>query len=132
MDEGKLWGRKVRVLALWKRMLEMLFETGHPWMTWKDPANVRNPQSHVGVIHNSNLCTEIELNTSNEEVAVCNLASVNLAPHLRADGTLDHDQLRATITVLMRMLDNVIDINFYPVEAAALANQRPPPRSASA
>ncbi len=124
VDEGKLWGRKVRVLALWKRMLEMLFETGHPWMTWKDPANVRNPQSHAGVIHNSNLCTEIELNTSNEEVAVCNLASVNLAAHLRADGSLDHDQLRGTITVLMRMLDNVIDINFYPVDAAALSNQR--------
>ncbi len=124
VDEGKLWGRKVRVLQLWKRMLEMLFETGHPWMTWKDPANVRNPQDHAGVIHNSNLCTEIELNTSNEEVAVCNLASVNLAAHLRADGSLDHEQLRATITVLMRMLDNVIDINFYPVEAAALANQR--------
>jgi ribonucleoside-diphosphate reductase alpha chain len=124
VDEGKLWGRKVRVLQLWKRMLEMLFETGHPWMTWKDPANVRNPQDHKGVIHNSNLCTEIELNTSNEEVAVCNLASVNLAAHLRADGSLDHEQLRGTITVLMRMLDNVIDINFYPVEAAALANQR--------
>ena len=122
VDEGKMWGRKVRVLALWKRMLEMLFETGHPWMTWKDPANVRNPQDHAGVIHNSNLCTEIELNTSNDEVAVCNLASVNLAAHLRADGTLDHDQLRATITVLMRMLDNVIDINFYPVEAAANSN----------
>ncbi len=124
VDEGKMWGRKVRVLALWKRMLEMLFETGHPWMTWKDPANVRNPQDHAGVIHNSNLCTEIELNTSNDEVAVCNLASVNLAAHLRADGTLDHEQLRETITVLMRMLDNVIDINFYPVEAAANSNRR--------
>ena len=124
VDEGKMWGRKVRVLALWKRMLEMLFETGHPWMTWKDPANVRNPQDHAGVIHNSNLCTEIELNTSNDEVAVCNLASVNLAAHLRADGTLDHEQLRDTITVLMRMLDNVIDINFYPVEAAANSNVR--------
>ena len=124
VDEGKMWGRKVRVLALWKRMLEMLFETGHPWLTWKDPANVRNPQDHAGVIHNSNLCTEIELNTSNDEVAVCNLASVNLAAHLRPDGTLDHEQLRDTITVLMRMLDNVIDINFYPVEAAANSNLR--------
>ena len=124
VDEGKMWGRKVRVLALWKRMLEMLFETGHPWLTWKDPANVRNPQDHAGVIHNSNLCTEIELNTSNDEVAVCNLASVNLAAHLRADGTLDQEQLRETITVLMRMLDNVIDINFYPVEAAANSNLR--------
>ncbi len=124
VDEGKLWGRKVRVLALWKRMLEMLFETGHPWMTWKDPANVRSPQDHAGVIHNSNLCTEITLNTSSDEVAVCNLATINLAAHLRDDGSLDHDKLRATITVLMRMLDNVIDINFYPVDAAALANQR--------
>jgi ribonucleoside-diphosphate reductase alpha chain len=124
VDEGKLWGRKVRVLQLWKRMLEMLFETGHPWMTWKDPANVRNPQDHAGVIHNSNLCTEIELNTSSDEVAVCNLASVNIAAHLRPDGSLDHDKLRDTITVLMRMLDNVIDINFYPVEAAATSNLR--------
>jgi ribonucleoside-diphosphate reductase alpha chain len=122
--EGKVWSRKVRVLQLWKRMLEMLFETGHPWMTFKDPCNLRSPQDHVGVIHNSNLCTEITLNTSNDEVAVCNLASINLAAHLREDGALDHDKLRATITVLMRMLDNVIDINFYPVEAAANANQK--------
>ncbi len=122
VEEGKLWGRKVRVLQLWKRMLEMLFETGHPWMTWKDPANVRNPQDHAGVIHNSNLCTEIELNTSSDEVAVCNLASVNIAAHLRPDGSIDQDKLRETITVLMRMLDNVIDINFYPVEAAANSN----------
>lgn len=122
VGEGKMWGRKVRVLQLWKRMLEMLFETGHPWMTWKDPANVRNPQDHAGVIHNSNLCTEIELNTSSDEVAVCNLASVNLAAHLKPDGSLDHERLRETITVLMRMLDNVIDINFYPVEAAEHSN----------
>jgi ribonucleoside-diphosphate reductase alpha chain len=122
--EGKLWGRKVRVLALWKRMLEMLFETGHPWMTFKDPCNLRSPQDHAGVIHNSNLCTEITLNTNSDEVAVCNLASINLAAHLREDGALDHDKLRATITVLMRMLDNVIDINFYPVEAAAFSNRR--------
>ena len=124
VEDGKLWGRKVRVLALWKKMLEMLFETGHPWLTWKDPANVRNPQDHKGVIHNSNLCTEIELNTSNEEVAVCNLASINIAAHLGEGGALDHDKLRTTVTVLMRMLDNVIDINFYPVEAAALSNNR--------
>jgi ribonucleoside-diphosphate reductase alpha chain len=123
-SEGKLWRRQVRVLALWKKMLEMLFETGHPWITFKDPCNVRNPQDHAGVIHNSNLCTEITLNTSSEEVAVCNLASINLAAHLRDDGSLDLDKLRATITVVMRMLDNVIDINFYPVDAAALANQR--------
>ena len=124
VDEGKIWGRKVRVLQLWKKMLEMLFETGHPWMTWKDPANVRNPQDHAGVIHNSNLCTEIELNTSSDEVAVCNLASVNLAAHLKPDGALDHDKLRDTITVLMRMLDNVIDINFYPVDAAENSNKK--------
>ncbi len=124
VDDGKIWGRKVRVLQLWKKMLEMLFETGHPWMTWKDPANVRNPQDHAGVIHNSNLCTEIELNTSSDEVAVCNLASVNLAAHLKPDGALDHDKLRETITVLMRMLDNVIDINFYPVDAAENSNKK--------
>jgi ribonucleoside-diphosphate reductase alpha chain len=124
VEDGQLWGRKIRVLALWKRMLEMLFETGHPWMTWKDPANVRNPQNHVGVIHNSNLCTEIELNTASDEVAVCNLGSINLAEHLKNDGSLDHDKLKATVTVVMRMLDNVIDINFYPIEAAANSNQK--------
>lgn len=124
VDEGQLWGRKVRVLALWKRMIEALFETGHPWMTWKDPANVRSPQDHVGVIHNSNLCTEIELNTSRDEVAVCNLASINLPGHLREDGAIDHEKLRVTVRTVMRMLDNVIDINFYPVEAARNANLR--------
>ncbi|MEP6672933.1 MAG: ribonucleoside-diphosphate reductase subunit alpha [Chthoniobacter sp.] len=122
--EGKVWSRKVRILALWKRMLEMLFETGHPWMTFKDPCNLRSPQNHAGVIHNSNLCTEITLNTSSDEVAVCNLASINLAAHLREDGVLDHDKLRATISVVMRMLDNVIDINFYPIDAAASSNRR--------
>jgi ribonucleoside-diphosphate reductase alpha chain len=122
--EGKLWGRKVRVLALWKRMLEMLFETGHPWMTFKDPCNVRSPQDHAGVIHNSNLCTEITLNTSSDEVAVCNLASINLSAHLRENGSLDLEKLRGTVSVVMRMLDNVIDINFYPVDAAAVSNQR--------
>jgi len=124
VDEGKLWGRKVRVLAMWKKMLEMLFETGHPWITWKDPANVRNPQDHAGVIHNSNLCTEIELNTSSDEVAVCNLASINIAAHLREDGAIDQDKLRETVTVVMRMLDNVIDINFYPVDAAENSNKK--------
>ncbi|HWL54885.1 MAG TPA: ribonucleoside-diphosphate reductase subunit alpha [Chthoniobacteraceae bacterium] len=123
-DDGTIWGRRVRVLAIWKKMLEMLFETGHPWMTWKDPANVRSPQDHVGVIHNSNLCTEIELNTSMDEVAVCNLASINIPNHLREDGSIDHEKLRATVRLLMRMLDNVIDINFYPVEAARNANMR--------
>jgi ribonucleoside-diphosphate reductase alpha chain len=122
VEDGKMWGRKVRILALWKKMLEMLFETGHPWLAWKDPANVRSPQDHCGVIHNSNLCTEIELNTSMDEVAVCNLASVNIQAHLREDGCVDHQKLKATVTTLMRMLDNVIDINFYPVPAAANAN----------
>jgi ribonucleoside-diphosphate reductase alpha chain len=123
-DEGKIFCRKIRVLQLWKRMLETLFETGHPWLTFKDPCNVRSPQDHVGVIHNSNLCTEITLNTSSDEVAVCNLASVNIAEHLTADHALDHAKLRNTVEMLMRMLDNVIDLNFYPVPAAETANMR--------
>ena len=124
LEAGRLAGRKIRVLALWKKMLEALFETGHPWITFKDPCNVRNPQDHVGVIHNSNLCTEITLNTSTDEVAVCNLASINLAEHLTPTGAIDHPRLRTTISTVMRMLDNVIDLNFYPVEAAATSNLR--------
>jgi ribonucleoside-diphosphate reductase alpha chain len=123
-EEGKVSAKKIRVLALWKRMIEALFETGHPWMTFKDPCNVRSPQDHRGVIHNSNLCTEITLNTSTEEVAVCNLASINIPNHIREDGTIDHVKLEATVRVVMRMLDNVIDINYYPAEAARLANTR--------
>jgi ribonucleoside-diphosphate reductase alpha chain len=123
-EEGKLTFKKIRVLALWKRMIEALFETGHPWMTFKDPCNVRSPQDHKGVIHNSNLCTEITLNTSTEEVAVCNLASINIPNHIREDGAIDHAKLEATVRVVMRMLDNVIDINYYPAEAARLANTR--------
>jgi ribonucleoside-diphosphate reductase alpha chain len=123
-EEGKIFSRKIRVLALWKKMIEALFETGHPWITFKDPCNVRSPQDHVGVIHNSNLCTEITLNTSMEEVAVCNLASINLPNHLKEDGSIDHEKLQATIRVVMRMLDNVIDINYYPAEAAKRANTR--------
>jgi ribonucleoside-diphosphate reductase alpha chain len=123
-EEGLIYGRKIRVLALWKRMIEALFETGHPWITFKDPSNIRSPQDHCGVIHNSNLCTEITLNTSMEEVAVCNLASINIPNHLREDGSIDHAKLEATIRVVMRMLDNVIDINYYPAEAARLANTR--------
>ena len=123
-EEGKIFSRKIRVLALWKKMIEALFETGHPWITFKDPCNVRSPQDHVGVIHNSNLCTEITLNTSMEEVAVCNLASINLPNHLKEDGGIDHEKLQATIRVVMRMLDNVIDINYYPAEAAKRANTR--------
>ncbi len=98
--------------------IEALFETGHPWITFKDPCNLRSPHDHAGVIHNSNLCTEITLNTSMEEVAVCNLASINIPNHLRDDGSIDHEKLQATIKVVMRMLDNVIDINYYPAEAA--------------
>ncbi len=123
-EEGLIFSRKIRALALWKKMIEALFETGHPWITFKDPSNIRSPQDHVGVIHNSNLCTEITLNTSMEEVAVCNLASINIPNHLRDDGSIDHDKLQDTIRVVMRMLDNVIDINYYPAEAAKRANTR--------
>jgi ribonucleoside-diphosphate reductase alpha chain len=122
--EGKIYSREVRILTLWRKMLETLFETGHPWLTFKDPCNLRSPQDHAGVIHNSNLCTEITLNTSSDEVAVCNLASVNIANHLTESGAIDHAKLRSTVDVLMRMLDNVIDINFYPVDAAERSNSR--------
>ena len=105
-------------------MLKMLFETGHPWITFKDPCNVRCPQDHVGVIHSSNLCTEITLNTSDDETAVCNLGSVILDTHLTPDGSLDHEKLRETIRIAVRALDNVIDINFYPTEAAQDRQQR--------
>ncbi len=121
---GKIASKQIRVLALWKKMLESLFETGHPWITFKDPSNVRSPQDHCGVVHSSNLCTEITLNTSMEEVAVCNLASVNIPQHILADGSIDIAKLARTVRTLMRMLDNVIDINFYPVEAARTANMR--------
>jgi ribonucleoside-diphosphate reductase alpha chain len=122
VEQGKMNGKKIRILALWKKMIETLFETGHPWLTWKDPANVRSPQDHAGVIHNSNLCTEIELNTSMDEVAVCNLASINIPSHLKEDGSIDLAKLEVTVKTVMRMLDNVIDINFYPVPAAANSN----------
>ena len=123
-EEGKIHSQKIPALDLWKRMLSMLFETGHPWITFKDPCNVRSPQDHTGVIHSSNLCTEITLNTSNEETAVCNLGSVVLDSHLLPDGSLDHEKLRETIQTAVRALDNVIDINFYPTEAAKLSNGR--------
>ncbi|MBK1833039.1 ribonucleoside-diphosphate reductase subunit alpha [Roseibacillus ishigakijimensis] len=122
--EGKIWSRQIPAIELWKKMLSMVFETGHPWITFKDPCNVRSPQDHAGVIHSSNLCTEITLNTSEEETAVCNLGSVVLDSHLTDDGALDHEMLRETITVAIRALDNVIDINFYPTQAAATANSR--------
>jgi ribonucleoside-diphosphate reductase alpha chain len=104
-------------------MLSMLFETGHPWITFKDACNVRSPQQHAGVVHSSNLCTEITLNTSDAETAVCNLGSVNLAQHLK-DGAIDHAKLQRTVNTAMRMLDNVIDINYYAVKKARDSNLR--------
>lgn len=113
----------VRAVDLWRKMLGMLFETGHPWITFKDPCNIRSPQQHTGVVHSSNLCTEITLNTSDEEIAVCNLGSVNLPQHITADG-IDYGKLEKTITTAMRMLDNVIDYNFYSVPQARRSNLR--------
>lgn len=113
--------RKIPALQLWRKMLSMLFETGHPWITFKDPCNIRSPQNHVGVVHSSNLCTEITLNTSDSEIAVCNLGSVNLVAHLK-DGQLDGVKLQRTIRTAMRMLDNVIDINYYAVAKARNSN----------
>ena len=119
--------RQVPAIDLWRKMLSMLFETGHPWITFKDACNVRSPQQHAGVVHSSNLCTEITLNTSDSETAVCNLGSVNLLRHLKdgANGKeLDHAKLQRTITTAMRMLDNVIDINYYAVKKARDSNLR--------
>jgi ribonucleoside-diphosphate reductase alpha chain len=118
----KLW-RRIPAVELWRKMITRLFETGHPWLTWKDPANVRSAQDQAGVVHNSNLCTEILLNTSNDETAVCNLGSINLAAHIR-DGRLDMEMLAHTVRIAVRMLDNVIDLNFYPTPEAENANQR--------
>ncbi len=113
--------KKIPAVQLWRKMLSMLFETGHPWITFKDPCNIRSPQNHVGIVHSSNLCTEITLNTNDKEIAVCNLGSVNLVAHLK-DGALDMEKLKRTISIAMRMLDNVIDINFYAVAKARNAN----------
>ena len=113
--------KKIPARQLWRKMLTMLFETGHPWITFKDACNVRSPQDHVGVIHSSNLCTEITLNTSAEETAVCNLGSVNLAQHM-ADGELDEELLARSVKTAIRMLDNVININFYPTDEARNSN----------
>ena len=124
VEAGTLHGERVPALELWKQMLRMLFETGHPWITFKDPCNVRSPQDHAGVVHSSNLCTEITLNTSAEETAVCNLGSIVVDQHLTPDGAIDHARLRATIRVAVRALDDVIDVNFYPTEPARLANSR--------
>ena len=117
--------KKIPAVQLWRKMLSMLFETGHPWITFKDACNVRSPQSHVGTVHSSNLCTEITLNTSDTEIAVCNLGSVNMLAHMvkvEAGWQLDHAKLQKTIRTAMRMLDNVIDINYYAVAKARNAN----------
>jgi ribonucleoside-diphosphate reductase alpha chain len=119
--------KKIPATHLWRKMLSMLFETGHPWITFKDPCNLRSPQQHVGVVHSSNLCTEITLNTNDSEIAVCNLGSINMVAHMKVEGgkrVLDQDKLKQTISTAMRMLDNVIDINYYAVRKARDSNVR--------
>ncbi len=118
---GEIRHKVVPASRLWRKMLSMLFETGHPWMTFKDPCNLRSPQQHIGVVHSSNLCTEITLNTSRDDIAVCNLGSINLAQHVNERG-LDVAKLQSTIKIAVRMLDNVIDINFYSVPQARNSN----------
>jgi ribonucleoside-diphosphate reductase alpha chain len=113
--------KKIEAVTIWRKMLSMVFETGHPWITFKDPSNLRSPQDHVGVVHSSNLCTEILLNTSADETAVCNLGSINLVRHLGKNG-IDHALLGSTVRTAVRMLDNVIDINFYPTAEARTSN----------
>ncbi len=115
--------RRIKAVELWRKMLTRLYETGHPWITWKDPSNLRSPQDHCGVVHSSNLCTEILLNTSETETAVCNLGSINLANHI-VNGELDVERLAVTVRTAVRMLDNVIDINFYPTVEAKNSNAR--------
>ena len=115
--------KKIPAKNLWRKMLSMLFETGHPWITFKDPCNVRSPQGHVGTVHSSNLCTEITLNTNEEEIAVCNLGSINLPQHIQ-DGKINVEQLKQTVNTAVRMLDNVIDINYYPVPQAENSNKK--------
>ncbi|MFI5240191.1 MAG: ribonucleoside-diphosphate reductase subunit alpha [Candidatus Saccharimonadia bacterium] len=120
--EGKIaLFRTIKAHDLWRKLLSMLYETGHPWITFKDPSNIRSPQDHAGVVHSSNLCTEITLNTSADETAVCNLGSLNLAMHIK-DGQLDQDLIRNSVNIAMRMLDNVIDANFYPTPEAKNSN----------
>ena len=122
--DGKIrLSRTIPAVDLWRKMLTRVFETGHPWITFKDPSNIRSPQDHCGVVHSSNLCTEILLNTSEDETAVCNLGSINMLNHI-TDGELDLTKLEETINTAVRMLDNVIDINFYPTEEAKNANHR--------
>ena len=116
--------KSVPAKELWRKMLTMLFETGHPWITFKDSCNLRSPQQHAGVIHSSNLCTEITLNTSaDKEIAVCNLGSVNLANHMK-DGKLDEEKVKKTVSTAIRMLDNVININYYSVDTAKNSNYK--------
>ena len=123
-DAGRIkLSRRIPAVQLWRKMLTRIFETGHPWITWKDPSNLRSPQDHCGVVHSSNLCTEILLNTSRDETAVCNLGSINLRNHI-TDGKLDVKKIEETVQVAVRMLDNVIDINFYPTDEAENANHR--------
>jgi ribonucleoside-diphosphate reductase alpha chain len=123
-DRGEIKSfRRIKAIDLWRKMLGMLFETGHPWMTFKDPCNIRSPQQHIGVVHSSNLCTEITLNTSDTEIAVCNLGSVNLPQHIDENG-LKLEKLEQTINTAMRMLDNVIDYNYYSVPQARTSNLR--------
>ncbi|SER07094.1 ribonucleoside-diphosphate reductase alpha chain [Solimonas aquatica] len=125
-DQGRIKNfKRMPALQLWRKMLSMLFETGHPWITFKDPCNLRSPQQHVGVVHSSNLCTEITLNTkADQEIAVCNLGSVNLPAHIGADGKLDLAKLEKTVNTAMRMLDNVIEYNYYSVATARNSNLR--------
>jgi ribonucleoside-diphosphate reductase alpha chain len=128
-DRGELKPfRRIPAQQLWRKMLGMLFETGHPWITFKDPCNIRSPQQHIGVVHSSNLCTEITLNTNETEIAVCNLGSVNLTAHMTTDANgkmiLDHEKLQRTVRTAMRMLDNVIDINYYAVAKARNSNMK--------
>lgn len=120
---GEITGKTISALTLWRKMLSMLFETGHPWITFKDTCNLRSPQQHAGVIHSSNLCTEITLNTSQDEIAVCNLGSINLINHIDDNG-INQEKLKQTVKTAIRMLDNVIDINFYPVPQARKSNLR--------
>ena len=114
--------RQIKATDLWRKMLTMLYETGHPWHTYKDACNVRSPQDHVGVVHSSNLCTEITLNTSSQETAVCNLASLNIS-NMVVDGFLDEEKVKRTVAIGIRMLDDVIDANFYPTIEAKRANE---------
>ena len=115
--------KKIKAEDLWRKILTMLFETGHPWITFKDPCNIRSPQGHVGTVHSSNLCTEITLNTNKDEIAVCNLGSINLPQHIQ-DGKINIEQLKSSVKTAIRMLDNVIDINYYPVPQAENSNKK--------